>query len=105
MGVSEDMAGLADELQKGAFSVRTEIKAFPSGEVWLDIHYAGRLFLVVYLRREQCFGVDEATIEDGIGTYFRFSYQDFESAKAKLMNLLEETRATPACAQKSRALS
>jgi hypothetical protein len=105
MGAYEDMAGLADDLQKGALSVRTEIRAFPSGEVWLHVHYADRLFVFAYLRREQCFGVDEATIEDGIGTDFRFSYQDFESAKAKLLDLLDEARTTPTRAQKSRALS
>ncbi|HBI42959.1 MAG TPA: hypothetical protein DDY78_08890 [Planctomycetales bacterium] len=102
MGVYEDMTGLADELQKGTFSVRTEIKAFPSGEVWLDVHYAGRLFLIVYLRREQCFGVDEYIRErDGIGTDFHFSFQDFESAKAKLLSLLDEAQSAAALAGKS----
>jgi hypothetical protein len=106
MSVFEDMAGLADDLQKDALNVKTEITAFPSGEVWLHVHYASRLFLIVYLRREQCYGVDEYIRErDGIGTDFHFSFQDFESAKVKLLDLLDEARATPTCAQKSTALS
>jgi hypothetical protein len=106
MSVSEDMAGLADELQKGTLNVRTEIQAFPSGAVWLDVYYSGRLFNVAYQPTGQYFGVDEYIRErDGISTDFCFSYQDFESAKAKLMNLLDEARATSAYAQKSIALS
>ena len=105
MSVFEDMAGLADDLQKDALNVKTEITAFPSGEVWLHVHYASRLFLIVYLRREQCYGVDEAIEEDGIGTDFHFSFPDFESAKAKLLNLLDAARPTPARIQKSKALS
>jgi hypothetical protein len=97
MSVSEDVAGLADELQKGAFGVRTEIQAFPSGAVWLDVHYSGRLFIFAYQPTGQYFGVDEFDLEEhGIGTHFRFSFADFQSARAKLLNLLEEAQATPA---------
>jgi len=89
MSISNDVAGLADELQKGAFAVRTEMQAFPSGAVWLDVHYAGRLFTFAYQPTGQYFGVDEFDLEEhGIGTHFRF-IDDFQSAKAKLVSLLE----------------
>lgn len=91
MSVSEDVAGLADELQKAASGIRTEIEAFPSGAVWLRVHYAGRLFNFAYQPTGQYFGVDEFDLEEhGIGTHFRFSFDDFQSAKAKLLFLLEE---------------
>jgi hypothetical protein len=91
MSISEDVASLADELQKGAFAVRTEIQAFPSGAVWLDVHYAGRLFTFAYQPTGQYFGVDEFDLEEhGIGTHFRFSFDDFQSAKTKMLSLLEE---------------
>lgn len=91
MSVSEDVAGLADELQKSPLSARTEVQALPSGEVWLDVHYAGRLFNFVFLAKEQCFGVDRYDPEeDGLSTHFRFSFDDFQSARAKLLSLLEE---------------
>jgi hypothetical protein len=91
MSVSEDVASLADELQRSPFSVRTEIQALPSGEIWLDIHHAGQLFNFVYLAREQCFGVDKYSgEEDGLSTHFRFSFDDFQSAKAKLLSMLAE---------------
>jgi hypothetical protein len=106
MGISEDMTDLADELQKGALNVRTELQEFPSGAVWLDVYYSGRLFNVAYQPTGRYFGVDEYIPErDGISTDFHFIFQDFESAKAKLLDLLEEAGATPAHAQKSRALT
>ncbi len=93
MSVSEDVAGLADELQKSPFGARTEVQALPSGEVWLDVHYAGRLFNFAYLAKEQCFGVDRYDPEeDGLSTHFRFSFDDFQSARTKLLSLLEEGR-------------
>jgi hypothetical protein len=91
MSVSEDVEGLADELQKAPFSARTEIQALPSGEIWLDVHYAGQLFNFVYLAREQCFGVDKYNREeDGLSTHFHFSFDGFQPARAKLLSLLEE---------------
>src|ERR1700733_4804762 len=91
MGVLEDVAGLANELQKGPFSIRTKIQTLPSGEVWLDVHYAGQLFNFVYLARERCFGVDKYNQEeDGLSTSFRFNFDDFQSAKGKLLSLLEK---------------
>ena len=91
MSVSEDVAGLADELQKGAFGVRTETQTFPSGAVWLDVHHAGRLFTLAYQPTGQYFGVDEFDLEEhGIGTHFRFSFDDFQSARSKLLSMLEE---------------
>jgi hypothetical protein len=105
MGILENVSGLADELQKDTLNVRTDIQTFPSGAVWLDVYYTGRLFIMAYQPTGQYFGVDEYIRErDGIGTDFHFSFQDFESAKAKLLDLLEEARPTPARAQKSEAL-
>lgn len=73
MSISEEVAGLADELQKGASGVRTEIQEFPSGAVWLDVRYAGRLFTFAYQPTGHYFGVDEFDLEEhGIGTHFRF---------------------------------
>jgi hypothetical protein len=106
MSISDQMSCLADELRTGALHARTEILAFPSGNIWLDVHFADRMFTIAYLSPERCFGVDEATIEEhGIGTHFCFSFPDFESAKAKLLDLLDEAQATLARAQKSKALT
>src|SRR5690242_19966042 len=76
MNVSEEVAGLANELQKNACGVRSEIQTFPSGAVWLDVHFAARLFTLAYQPREQLFGVDEADEEEhGLGTHFRFHFK------------------------------
>jgi hypothetical protein len=96
MALSEDTARFASDLQKRAPEVRTNVQAFPSGAVWLDVHYAGRLFTLAYLPTGQIFGVDEFDLEEhGIGTSFRFSFGDLQSAEAKLLNLLQEAGAIP----------
>jgi hypothetical protein len=105
MSISEDVAGLVGELQKGTLNVRTELHLLPSGAVWLYVHHAGRLFNFAYQPTGQYFGVDESIPEDGISTDFHFTFRDFEFAKAKLLELLDEARATPARAQKSKALT
>jgi hypothetical protein len=94
MDVSANIADLADELRKSPFSARTETQAFPSGAVWLDVHCAGRLFVFAYQPTEGYFGVDEFDLGDhGIGTHFRFGFADFQSAKVKLLSLLEDAAA------------
>jgi hypothetical protein len=105
MSIPEEIAGLANELQKGTLNVRTEFQALPSGAVWLDVHYADRFFNFAYQPTGQFFGVDESLPEDGMSTDFHFIFQDFQSAKAKLLDLLDEARTTPVRAQKSKALT
>ena len=80
---------LANELREGTLAARTEIEVFPSGVIWLDVHYSGRLFIFVYEPTGQIYGVDEFEVEEhGIGTHFRYSFHDFHSARAKLLSLL-----------------
>ena len=101
MSISEDIARLVDELQKGTLNVRTELHTLPSGAVWLYVHHAGRLFNFAYQPTGQYFGVDESIPEDGISTDFHFNFQDFDSAKAKLLSLLDEAQSAAALARKS----
>jgi hypothetical protein len=97
VSVAEDMTLLAADIQSKGPGIRTETQEFPSGAVWLDVHFAGRLFIIAFLPSENGFGVDEADIEEhGIGTHFRSWFDDFESAKTKLLALLEEASAVPA---------
>src|SRR5438094_563789 len=88
MSVREDIIRLVDELQKSTFNVKTEVQVFPSGAIWLDVHCAGRLFILAYQPTGSYYGVDEFDLEEhGIGTHFRNNFDDFESAKGRLLSL------------------
>lgn len=91
MALADDVACFADELQ-GA-GVTTEVTVFPSGAVMLNARCERRLFVLAYTPSwpsDFRFGVDEALADEGIGTGYRFGFPDFESAKAKLVSMLQE---------------
>jgi len=94
MSVHSDTVALADELRAANPTLRTDIQTFPSGAVNLDVHYGNRMFVLAYFPSYKCYGVDEVTDEDGIGTYYQFGFNDFQSAKDKLLAMLKEATLT-----------
>jgi hypothetical protein len=96
MALFEDVARLAEEVRQGSADARTEITTFPSGAASLDIRVGGRAFVLDYFPSYDMFGVDELTGDGGFNSGYRFGLKDFESAKAKLLNLLEEAQVASA---------
>lgn len=95
MAFDDDVARLGDEIRQGSSDIKTEITTFPSGAVSLLIRIGGRAFGLDYLPSYGMFGVDELEADAGFNPGYRFGFQDFESARAKLLNMLEEVRSTP----------
>ncbi|HQU42746.1 MAG TPA: hypothetical protein PK867_08035 [Pirellulales bacterium] len=89
MGLAEDFARFADELRKSSHQLFSEISFFPSGALSMRIHSGSRLFDLDFFPAESRFGVDELEADAGFNTGYRFSFSDFEAAKAKMLNLLE----------------
>ena len=90
MALLEEIKQFAEEVRKDSPAVRTEVMAFPSGAVMLDVFREGRMFVLAYLPSYSCFGVDEVQDDDGIGTWYRYGFADFPSAKDKLLQLMKE---------------
>ena len=93
MPLTEDVARLADEIRQGAVDVSTEITTFPSGAVSLLARVGGRAFELVYLPSYAKFAVDELEGDAGFDSGYRFGFQDFASARIKLLDMLEKARA------------
>jgi hypothetical protein len=88
MIVSQELADLARHVASLSSDVQTELATFHSGAAMLDVRYCGRLFVLAYSPRDG-FGVDEIE-EDivGLGTSFRYNYDNLTAAKEKLLALL-----------------
>lgn len=96
MALAEDFARLADKLREGTTGLMSEVTFFPSGAVSLRVRFTtSRVFDLEYFPSHQMFCVDELPEDAGFNTGYRFSYPDFESAKAKMLGLLEEARNGP----------
>ncbi len=93
----EKITSFADQLKPQWGGVKVE--AFEGGGIFLDIRPDGRLFVLMYSPTHQMFCVDEVASDAGFDTGYRFGYPDFESAKAKMLDLLEEVRSSPAQGQ------
>jgi len=106
MPLAEDFARFADKLREGAGGLLSEVSFFPSGAVTMRIQFGiNRWFDLDYFPSYKAFYVDEYLDDGGFDPGYRFGYQDFESAKEKMLELLEEARATLARTQKSEALT
>jgi hypothetical protein len=92
MALIDDVARLAEDVRQGSADIDTEIDTFPSGAVCLRIRVGGRAFVLDYFPSYDMFGVDELTGDGGFNSGYRFGFKDFESARAKLLNLLEEAQ-------------
>jgi hypothetical protein len=90
MALFEDVARLADEVRQGSADAKTEITTFPSGAASLRIRVGGRVFDLDYFPSQGMFGVDELEADAAFNSGYRFGFKDFESAKAKLLQLMEE---------------
>lgn len=95
----DEVARLAEEVAQGSECIKTEITTFPTGAVSLLIRAGARAFELVYLPSQGMFGVDELERDAGFDSGYRFGFQDFASARAKLLSLLEEARVAPAYEQ------
>jgi hypothetical protein len=92
MALFEDVTRFAEEIRQGSADVQTEITTFPSGAVSLDVRVGGRAFVLDYFPSYDMFGVDELAGDGGFNSGYRFGFKDFDSARAKLLNLLEEAQ-------------
>jgi hypothetical protein len=93
MPLAEDFARFADKLREGSNGLMSEIRFFPSGAVSMRIQFGmNRFFDLDYLPSQAMFGVDELEGDGGFNTGYRFGFHDFESAKEKMLEMLEEAR-------------
>lgn len=99
MGLAEDFARLADELRKSPDGLLIEMSFFPSGAISMRVRSGSRSFDLDYLASQGMFGVDELEPDAGFESGYRFGFQDFASARAQLLSLLEEARVAPAYKQ------
>ncbi len=95
MALSEEVAGFADEIRQVGEGIETELETFPSGAVSLFVRASGHCFHFDYLPSDQMFGVDELQADDAFDSGYRFGFHDFDSARAKLWDLLREARTNP----------
>lgn len=98
MRLAENFAQFADELRQGPDGLLSEISIFPSGALSMRARFGSRFFDLDYFPTQALFCVDELESDAGFDSGYRYGFQDFESAKAKLLYLLEEARgaSTPA---------
>jgi hypothetical protein len=89
--VSRDVSRLADDIRQASAEIKTEITTFPSGAVSLDVRESERVFVLDYFPSQAMFGVDELDGDGGFNSGYRFGFKDFESARAKLLQLMKET--------------
>jgi hypothetical protein len=85
----EEITSFAEQLKLQWSGVKVE--AFDGGGIYLDVRLGNRFFVLMYSPTHQMFCVDEVT-DAAFDSGYRFGYPDFESAKAKLLDLLEEAR-------------
>lgn len=86
----EEITSLAEQLKPHWSNVKVE--AFDGGGIFLDVRPPNRLFVLTYSPSHRMYCVDEVTSDAGFDSGYRFGYSDFPTAKAKLLDLLEETR-------------
>ncbi len=93
MALAEDFARFADKLREGTNGLMSEVTFFPSGAVSMRVRFStNRAFDLEYIPSQGVFCVDELPQGAGFNTGYRFGYPDFASAKAKMLDLLEEAR-------------
>jgi len=93
MAFDDEVARLEGEVRQSFSESETALTTFPSGAVSLTVRICGRAFVFDYFPSYEMFGVDELGDDDGFNTGYRFGFKDFESARAKLLSLLEEAQA------------
>lgn len=86
----EEIASFAEQLKLHWSKVKVE--AFDGGGIFLDVRPPNRLFVLMYSPTHRVFCVDEVTSDAAFDSGYRFGYPDFQSAKAKLLELLEKAR-------------
>jgi hypothetical protein len=89
MDINNAFNALMTQINNTSKNIRMELVIFPSGAVMLDVHCDGCMFVLAY-SPEWGFGVDDDEGEIGLGTSFRYGFDDFLSAKEKLLSLLAD---------------
>jgi hypothetical protein len=84
----EEITSFAEQLKPYWKDVTVE--TFDGGGIFLDVRPPDRLFVLTYSPTHRMFCVDEVTSAAAFDSGYRFGYPDFPSAKAKLLDLLEE---------------
>lgn len=95
MGLADDFARLADELRGNPHGFLSDVSFFPSGALSMRVHAGARLFDFDYFPTQSLFCVDELEADAAFNSGYRYGFQDFDSAKAKLLCLLEEAQTAP----------
>ncbi|HTU16738.1 MAG TPA: hypothetical protein VMG10_01645 [Gemmataceae bacterium] len=84
----EEITSFAEQLKLRWSDVKVE--SFDAGGIFLDVRPPDRLFVLTYSPTHRMFCVDEITSDAAFDSGYRFGYPDFPSAKAKLLDLLDE---------------
>lgn len=79
--------GLSQQIAAEMPDAVTQVTAFPSQAVMLDVRCNGRAFVMAY-SPNQGFGVDEVPTEDGLDSSYRHEFRDFEPAANRLRELI-----------------
>ena len=85
----DEINNLASHLGNLSEPIRTEVDPFPSGVVWLDVFFLDRIFTLMF-DPDNAFAVDDVTDAIPFDNQFTYYFDDFESAKAKLLELLSD---------------
>ncbi len=88
--LTDQLTGLADQIQLDCAGADFDLTVFPSGGAMLDIRRGdGRAFVLAFTL-EHGFAVDELHADDGFVVSYQFTSPDFEPAARKLRELVGE---------------
>jgi hypothetical protein len=78
---------LADQIRASVVDAEVDFTSFPSGSATIDVRRGGRLFVLSYSPTHH-FAVDEVADGEGFQVGYRFTSESFESATARLQELI-----------------
>jgi hypothetical protein len=82
----EEMASLVKQIA-ALPGTDVDLSTFPSGAAMVDVRRDGHLYVLAY-SPSRGFGVDEVTDADGFLLSYRFTYEEFGPAAARLWELV-----------------
>ena len=88
--IADKVSALAGRVSRTLPGTRHELDVLPSGVIFLHVWRNGRLF-VMYYGTAGRFGVDEVLEDEAFDMGYRHLFDDFDSASAKLLELLAST--------------
>lgn len=94
-GVHYKMNELSNRILRTVSGARVKLSMFPSGELMLDVWRNDRVFVMACLASGRI-GVDEILEDEGFNMGYHYVFNDFESASAKLLQLVAAASAKTA---------